>query len=137
MNSEKCTDKLILGSEAVICFKINRRKRRLPVVAMHNLGIKVDKRHYFKHCAREKRKSLSVVIIAIAAGALEIELVVDKVKGYAVLYVFEYTAILISPRKMNVQIALIGEFCPVLLLNIRIKRHNHADVVSARCGKRL
>ena len=93
---------LVFFPETVIGFQINGRKRRLPVVAVHNVGIKIQKRHNFKHAAREKRKTLPVVIISVTAGAFEIELVIYEIERYAVLNVRENPAILVTPGEMHV-----------------------------------
>ena len=60
--------------------QIDGRQRCLPVVAMHNLGVEIYKRHNFKHGAREKCKSFTVVVISVAPGTLEIKLIVDKIE---------------------------------------------------------
>ena len=45
---------LILFSKTIVGFQINCRQCSLPVVAMHNIGIKVYERHYFKDAFAEK-----------------------------------------------------------------------------------
>ena len=140
MYRENGADKLIFRPFAINRFQINRRKRRLPVVAMKHVGIKFDKRQNFHHGTGEKRKTLSVVVIAVAAASSEIVFVIEKIKRHAVFHVRKNAAILISPRKRNVDIEEIFETRTIIRANIRIQRQHHAHVVifvlRERFGKR-
>ena len=136
MYREKGTDKLVFLPETVVGFEINRGKRGLPVVTVHNFGIEVKKRHDFKYRSRKERKSFAVVEISVATRTLEIELVIYKVISYSVLFVREHAAVLVTPGKMYVQIAQIRKVFSVLLFYVRIERNYHPYVEFARLCKR-
>ena len=51
MNCEKRPYKLVFFSETVISLKVYRCQRRLPVVAVHYIGIEIQKGHNFKNAS--------------------------------------------------------------------------------------
>ena len=62
MDRKQRPNKLIFGAEAVNRFEIYSGQRSLPVMAMHDVGIKIQERHDLHYAAAEKGKTLAVVI---------------------------------------------------------------------------
>lgn len=83
MNGKQRADKLILGPITVDRLEIQHRKSRLPIVAMQNVGIEIDKRKYFPSHRAKKMRSVHRRRNSRNAGQLEIIFVVEKIKSYA------------------------------------------------------
>ena len=105
MNRKQCANILIFGTETVYRFEIERGKRCLPIVAMHDFGIKSDERHDFENAAAEEGKPFAVVVISVAAWTLEVIFVIDKVIFHVVERIFKNAAVLVPPGKRNEDIA--------------------------------
>ena len=128
MDRKERADKLVFRAETVNRFQIDGSQRSLPIVAMHNIRIKIQERHYFHHTAAEERIALAVVVIPVATGAFEIILVIDKIKSYAFRFVAEYPAILIAPSERHKYVAEVFKLISVIPRNIRIQRYDNAHI---------
>ena len=134
MNRKQGANILIFGTETVYRFEIERGKRRLPIVAVHDFGIKSDERHDFENAAAEEGKPFAVVVISVAAWTLEVIFVIDKVIFHVIERIFKNAAVLVPPGKRNEDIADKLKVFAVILFNVLIQRHDHAYVVPLVLG---
>ena len=107
-------------------------KAGVPVVTMDNVGDKAQKRQHFKDGSGEESKSFSVVVVAVDTLSFEVVFVVDKVIGYAVIFLFEDTAILSSPTERHVGIAHVFHSVVEVCRDIRIKGQDYTGFNSVR-----
>ena len=77
---------------------INWRQSALPIIAVDDVGVKIDIRQHFKHCTGEKSETLCVIVMAVDRIPLEIILVIEQVVGNAVGLGLKYAAVLPAPR---------------------------------------
>ena len=106
-------------------------------MAVHHVGIEIQKGHNLHRAAAEEREPFAVVVVSVAAGAFEIVLVVHEIVRYVIRNVFENPAILISPGKRNEDVSDKAELLPVFLSHVLIERNDNAHVVALIFGKRL
>ena len=115
--------------------KIDGHQRRLPVVAVEDVGHPVQTGHQVDDRLAEKGEALAVVVLAVQRAAAEIVLVVHEVPCHAVLLQREQAAVLMAPAQVHVDVAAEGHLLPPLLADLAIQRqdHRHLVAVSGQC----
>ena len=101
MDCENGFDVFKAHSVCVIAAIIKRGERRLPIVAVNDIGLPINCRDYFKYRSCKKCKSFGVVIMAINTVALKIILVIKEVENNAVQLCLKNSAVLAAPTYGN------------------------------------
>ena len=88
-------------SVCVIAAIIKRGERRLPIVAVNDIGLPINCRDYFKYRSCKKCKSFGVVIMAVNTVTLKIILVIKEVENNTVQLCLKNSAVLAAPAYGN------------------------------------
>ena len=123
---------LLLLCAAVLCAREHRDHRRVPVVAVQDLGRKVQPRQRLQDRAGEKRILLTLGLAAAIDAVAEIKLVVHEVNDDAVEQQPLDADVLVPPAEVNIKIRQMRDLRCVLFLDHAVVRRDDACVKAER-----
>lgn len=92
---------LIKGIVAKVFFKEDPHQARMPVVAVDDIGLKIDGGQHGQDGAAEISKPFGVIAVAVEIVPLKIPFVVDKIDGDPVLF-YRFDAVIeLAPRQVD------------------------------------
>ena len=101
----------------------------LPVVAVENVGPEIKMHQRVDHCPAEEAEALILIPAqAIDVGAAEVELVIHKVEGDALILKRLDAAVLLAPAQLHLKLAFQLHLADILLGNGGIQRQNDAHI---------
>ena len=110
--------------------EIDGHQRRLPVVAVEDVGHPVQTGQQVDDRLAEEGEALAVVELAVQRTAAEIVLVVHEVPRHAVLLQREQAAVLVAPAQVHIDIAAERHLLPPLLADLAVQRQDHRHLVA-------
>ena len=126
VDGEDGLDAVELVQMTIVQVQVHRHQSGLPVVAVDDVGGKVDVEQGLQHCAGEEGEALAVVVEAVEAAALEVILVVEEVVGHTIDLSLEQAAVLAAPAHGD---RVVGNvFQLVAELQVAIQRHDDAGI---------
>ena len=118
-----------LGNPVALLQQVDGYQRGLPVIAVNHVGMPVQISGSFNDSTGEIGKTLSIVIVAVNTGALEVILVVHKVVGDPVLLQFKKAAVWSAPGQLNVITLEKGHLTAPVVSDPLIQRENDPHIM--------
>ena len=129
VNGEHGLDVLIQRQRRVLRLQKHGNQAGLPVVAVQNVGHKVDLGNRFQHGLAEIGKPLALVLAAsIDIVAAEVLLVVHEIINHAVALQLFNAHILAAPAKVDIEIQNVLQLLAHARVDGAVQRQNHAHV---------
>ena len=129
------------GAEAVlphaVILQVDGHKGSLPVVAVDDIGPKLEMGKHPHDGPGEKAEPLAVVDIAVQVRAEEILLIVQEVPGNTVLLQREQAAVAVPPGQVHIVIALELQLAAKAFLHPLVQGQHHGHLCALlRQGRR-
>ena len=117
--------------------EVDGYQRRLPVVAVEDVGHPVQTGQQVDDRLAEKGEALAVVKLAVQRIAAEVVLVVHEIPRHAVLFQRKQAAVLVPPAQIHIDIAAERHLLPPLPADLAVQRqdHRHLIAVPGQCRR--
>ena len=108
---------------------MHRDKSRLPVVAVDDIRLEADHRQGWESRLAEEGKLLQIVIpVPIRAVTPEITLIINKIEGHALIFIFQDAHIPVLSQIIHIKMIHILHFIAEWLFDAQILRDHDTHI---------